>query len=349
MVKDKMAKNKLTKGQRRQVQANHQRRLVSNVVPEQDDSLFAESQSGRVISRFGLQADVLAQEGQVYRCHIRRTVDSLVTGDRVSWRAAKNRPTETVGIIEAVYERQSVLTRPDYYDGIKPIAANIDQVVIVSSVLPALSLNIIDRYLVACASLDIEPLLVVNKIDLLNAEDDAALRQQLALYSKLGYRLLWVSSVNQQGFNELRQVLNGRVSIFAGQSGVGKSSLLNALHVDSLLPIATNTVSAVSGLGQHTTTAARLYFLPDGGEVIDSPGVREFGLWHLDIQQVVRGFIEFAPYVAQCKFRDCSHNNDPGCALRAALERGEIAHSRFTNYHRILDSITSVKNRRDFS
>lgn len=347
-----MAKNKLSKGQRRRVQTNHQRRLLHRQIQLPDDSLFGERQDGRVISRFGLHVDVLAAEGQVVRCHIRRTVASLVAGDRVVWRGAKqtqdNNETRG-GIVEAMYPRHSVLTRPDYYDGVKPIAANIDQVVIVSAVLPALSLNMIDRYLVACASLDIEPLLVVNKIDLLDQAQRQALEQQMGVYRQLGYRLLLLSSNSGQDCSALAQALIGRVSIFAGQSGVGKSSLLNALCAGQQPPIVTNDVSAMSGLGQHTTTTARLYFLPAGGEVIDSPGVREFGLWHLDDQQLLQGFVEFAPYAAQCKYRDCHHSNDPGCAIRAAAESGKIAASRFENYHRIRQSMASVKARKGFS
>lgn len=341
-----MAKNKLSKSQRRRVQANHQRRLTPGQLPEPDDSLFGERQQGRVVSRMGLQADVLSEAGMVFRCHIRRTISSLVAGDLVVWRATKQ-AGENGGIVEAVHPRDSELTRPDYYDGVKPIAANIDQVVIVSAMLPALSLNMIDRYLVACVSLEIEPLIVVNKIDLLDEPDRQELERQMRLYVTLGYRVLLVSGVTQTGKAALEQALTGRISIFAGQSGVGKSSLLNMLQVN--VPVATGSVSAVSGLGQHTTTSARLYFLPSGGEVIDSPGVREFGLWHLKTLQVMQGFVEFSPYVQQCKYRDCHHDNDPGCAVRAAVERGDIAGSRFENYHRILASVAQVKARKGFS
>lgn len=341
-----MAKNKLSKCQQRRVWTNHQRYLTSKA-PEPDDCLFGERQQGRVISRFGLHADILADNDQVYRCHIRRTISSLVAGDRVVWRAA-SQTDETGGIVEAVHPRQSVLTRPDYYDGVKPIAANIDQVAIVSAITPVFSLNILDRYLVACHHLDIESLIVVNKLDLLDSNAQAQLDQQMSLYRDLGYRVLLVSSLQQQSCEALQQALNGRVSIFAGQSGVGKSSLLNALHASQQAPILTQEVSASSQLGQHTTTTAKLYFLPAGGEVIDSPGVREFGLWHLKPQQVIQGFVELFPYVAQCKYRDCRHDQDPGCAIRAALNRGDIASSRFENYHRILDSMAQVKARKGF-
>lgn len=345
-----MSKNKLSKGQQRRVSANHQRRLQQrSEKPEPDDSLFGDASEGVVISRFGMHADVEDQAGEVHRCNIRRTIRSLVTGDRVVWRAANENGGK--GIVEAVHERKTVLTRPDFYDGVKPIAANIDQIMIVSAILPELSLNIIDRYLVASETLGIEPLLVLNKIDLLDSDARAFVDEQMDIYRHIGYRVLMVSSYAQDGLKDLEAALTERVSIFAGQSGVGKSSLLNRLLGLDVAgsEILTNDVSDVSGLGQHTTTASRLYHCPHGGDVIDSPGVREFGLWHLEPEQVTRGFIEFREFLGSCKFRDCKHDTDPGCAIREAVENGLINASRFDNYHRILESMAQVKTRKNFS
>ncbi|MDF7679972.1 small ribosomal subunit biogenesis GTPase RsgA [Enterobacteriaceae bacterium ESL0689] len=346
-----MRKNKLSKGQQRRVKANHQRRLKTPAQQtDDDDNLFAEAGEGVVISRFGMHADIESPDGRIHRCHIRRTISSLVTGDRVVWRAGKeiDDGVDVKGIVEAVHPRSSELTRPDFYDGVKPIAANINQIVIVSAIVPELSLNMIDRYLVACETLHIEPLIVCNKVDLLDEEDLTFVSQQMAIYRNIGYRVLMVSSRIADTLSSLEQALTGRISIFAGQSGVGKSSLLNVLLGLQEDQILTNQVSDNSGLGQHTTTAARLYHFPHGGDVIDSPGVREFGLWHLNAEQITQGFVEFDDYTGQCRYRDCKHGSDPGCALREAVENGDIAESRFENYHRILESMAQVKTRKSF-
>lgn len=270
-----MSKNKLSKGQQRRVKANHQRRLkTTSEKADYDDNLFGEPSEGIVISRFGMHADVESADGTTHRCNIRRTIRSLVTGDRVVWRPGKDAAdgVNVKGIVEAVHERASVLTRPDFYDGVKPIAANIDQIVVVSAILPELSLNIIDRYLVACEAQNIEPLLVLNKIDLLDDDGMAFVNEQMDIYRQIGYPVLMVSSHTQDGLKPLEEALTGRISIFAGQSGVGKSSLLNTLLGLRDEQILTNDVSDVSGLGQHTTTAARLYHFPHGGRCDRLPG-----------------------------------------------------------------------------
>ena len=174
----------------------------------------------------------------------------------------------------------------------------------------------------------------LNKIDLIDDEGLNEIQKILDIYRGLGYQVLLVSSVTGEGIDDLKNVLVDKNNIFVGQSGVGKSTLVNTVLPDA--EILTKEVSENSGLGQHTTTAAKLLHLPAGGDLIDSPGVREFGLWHIPTERITWGFIEFRDYLGGCKFRDCKHLNDPGCLLRAAVEEGKINAERFASYHKIL-------------
>lgn len=329
-------KPKLTHRQRRQVSTNRQKRLSGNDIVENDEQLDT-ARSGTVIGRFGKHADVEESSGVVHKCHIRRTIGSVVVGDKVEFRPGKDLTLSVSGIIELVYDRNSVLTRPDFYDGVKPVAANIDQIIIVSSVIPALSYNIIDRYLVAAEDVQIKPVLLLNKIELLNSEERQGVDRDLHIYRDIGYQVLLTSCKTDEGMDQLKALLTDKISVFVGQSGVGKSSLINRL-----LPGANEIIGDISdnsGLGTHTTTAAKLLHFPDGGDLIDSPGVREFALWHLADEKVTSGFIEFRDYLGGCKFRDCKHLNDPGCLIRDAVEKGEISRQRFDSYHKILSGM----------
>lgn len=342
-------KKKLTQGQSRRVRSNQNKRLdrAKNEV-QWDETLLENAREGLVITRFGQHADVEdPQTGIIHRCNLRRSIQSLVSGDRVVWRPGVEALQGIAGVVEAVHERKSMLTRPDYYDGVKAVAANVDRIVIVSSILPELSLNIIDRYIIAAETIGIKPLIVVNKVDLLTPEQRLDVERKLTQYQNIGYSVRLVSTDTGEGLEDLKVDLKDHVSIFAGQSGVGKSSMVNALMPDVEADI--GDVSTNSGLGQHTTTAARLYHFADGGDLIDSPGVREFGLWHLEPEQITEAFVEFRQYLGGCKFRDCKHGNDPGCIIREAVERGDISRERYNSYHKIIESMSETVANRQFS
>lgn len=335
-------KPKLTKRQTRQVSVNRSKRLSNDAKPtEIEDSQLGEQQSGRVIGRFGKHADVENEAGVVHRCHMRRTIGSVVCGDDVLFRPGKDLSLSISGIIELVQDRKSVLTRPDFYDGVKPVAANIDQIIIVSSVLPSLSLNIIDRYLVAAEDVEITPVILLNKVELLDANELKEVESQLQIYRDIGYQIVYTSCKTLTGLEELSACLKDKISVFVGQSGVGKSSLINAL-----LPEADEVIGDISdnsGLGQHTTTTAKLLHFPAGGDLIDSPGVREFALWHLPVERLTNGFKEFRDYLGGCKFRDCKHGSDPGCIIKAAVDDGNISLQRYQSYHKILLNMDELR------
>ncbi|WP_299494907.1 small ribosomal subunit biogenesis GTPase RsgA [uncultured Shewanella sp.] len=350
-----MSKKKpLSHGQLRRMRTNHKKKLQQHDTAEsptelQDSSLGIE-QPGTIISRFGQHADVETQDGKISRCDIRRNIKSLVTGDKVIVRLSQHvnqgNPTAIVGVVEAVHPRHSQLSRPDFYDGVKIIAANIDQIFIVSSVKPSFTTQIIDRYLVAAEDTGIAPIIILNKIDLISQEEADDIEAALQRYRDIGYPVYKVSSTLNHGVDTLHDLMKNKVSVFVGQSGVGKSSLINAIMPDAEL--VTGDISENSGLGQHTTTTAKLLHIQTGGDLIDSPGVREFALWHLPAERVGWCFIEFRDYLGTCKFRDCKHLNDPGCAITAAYDAGDISNDRYQNYHKIIASLDEQRHARHF-
>ena len=285
---------------------------------------------GRVIAAHGRQYVVELADGTLLPCFPRGKKSEIACGDRVDIM----RTSDDQGVVEAIQPRVSLLYRSNEIRQ-KLIAANVDQLVIVVATEPAFSDELVARALLAAESEEIAPLIVLNKCDL--ADKLPAARQRLATLAGLGYPILELSALNHA--EDLRPWLAGKTSVLVGQSGMGKSTLVNALIPEA--NAATREISQALDSGKHTTTHATLYHLDGNSDLIDSPGLQEFGLGHLDRQEIEIAFREFRPYLGQCRFRDCRNDREPGCALRAAVEAGTIDPGRFASYHRI------VGNRRD--
>ncbi len=269
-------------------------------------------------------------DGGIVLCQTRRKLDTVAVGDQVLFAPVNGGQ----GRIEDILPRRSALLRPAKSGKTRAVAANLDAVFVVFAAAPPCDFLLLDQYLAVCENSDIGVSLVFNKMDL---PEPAYLGQELSIYQNLGYPLYRVSAVAAIGLDSLMQALVGRVSIFTGQSGVGKSSLTNALIPDKQLK--TNAISATTKHGRHTTTAATLYHLEQGGDLIDSPGVAIFGLAALSLQQLAAGYREFQPLLGQCQFNDCRHIQDKGCAIRAAVEQGKISLSRYLRYLKLIEKM----------
>ena len=332
-----MTKRKLTRRQQWRIEKiQEERSLRATKRDSQAEEALTESdlgpeQHGLVITHYGTQVVVESEDGLQQRCHFRSNLGSLVTGDKVVWRAGN-----PLGVVVAVLPRRSALQRPDPHGDMKTVAANIDRIIIVVAPYPEPHANLIDRYLVAANAIDIEPVLLINKIDRIDDSTRDKINYLETTYKALGYQVLMVSTKNGTGLDEFREYLTHYTSVFVGQSGVGKSSLVNALLPESNLRVGD---LSERQQGTHTTTSATLLHFPGGGHLIDSPGIREFGLWHMDEDDVLEGFIEFRPFLGLCKFRDCSHRHEPGCAILRGLEEGNISQTRMDSYRYILRTL----------
>ncbi|SDX89469.1 small ribosomal subunit biogenesis GTPase RsgA [Acinetobacter kyonggiensis] len=349
-------KRRLTEQQQRRIQKQHKTR--------QEELDTSNDLEGLVVQHYGRQLEVQAlsmpdehpikpevksgepepfwkpiEIGSVWRCHTRTNLEALVTGDRVKWQAD---PNTGLGIITAIHPRQSLLTRPDRYHKVKPVAANVSLIVVVFASFPEVAPSLIDRYIVACADAQIPALLVLNKADLIQ-ENDPILKL-MQEYQALGYEVMQCQSTGDaSAVSTLANRLAGETVAFVGQSGVGKSSLINAIVPDAAQK--TNIISENSALGQHTTTSTRLIAFGEGSALIDSPGIREFGLWHLNPDKVQHGFPEIENLLGYCQFRNCTHKHEKQCALRQAAQSGEILQRRLDSYLRLTDEIAEAQQK----
>ncbi len=316
--------------QERIKRASKKQSKPSTLINEQS---LGDEESGRVIAGYGSRLIVEDHELQPVACSSRQNLGTIIVGDRVIWQRIDDRH----GVITAVLPRESFLERPNFHGNTKPVAANIQQIFIMCSPVPAMQTALIDRYLVAVELAEIKPVIVVNKIDLLSDEELKQLKRKMQRYSDINYEVLYVSSNTHNGLKILEQRLENQLSILVGQSGVGKSSTIKALLPD--IEIQIGEISTVSKLGKHTTSASRLYHLSNSGAIIDSPGVRDFGLWHLEKESIANGFIEFQPYLGKCKFSNCTHIIEPSCAILTAMKAQKIARPRWKNYASIFQSL----------
>ncbi|HEY3789216.1 MAG TPA: ribosome small subunit-dependent GTPase A [Urbifossiella sp.] len=330
-------------------------------------SLGGEAIRGRVIRVHGLASVVEADDGRVFRCAIRRLLKSVATDERnavttgdIVWflpadggrgegsgvsggiRLGESKSTEEAiltpsplpvtppgeeGVIERVEPRRGVLTRSSRRRE-QVIVANVDQLVIVMSLAePDLKPHLIDRYLAAAHKGDLKPILCLNKADL---ADPVALQPLIGGYSQMGIPTLLTSARTGTGIPRLRELLKNRATVFSGQSGVGKSSLLNAVQPE--LGLSVKTVSDVNQKGRHTTTYAQLIKLQFGGWVVDTPGVRQLALWDTRPEEVEGYFSDFRPFVPHCAFPDCTHTHESGCAVQEAVAKQQISSRRYHSY-----------------
>ncbi|WP_020393604.1 ribosome small subunit-dependent GTPase A [Thiolinea disciformis] len=285
--------------------------------------------TGRVITRFGAELILETAQGETIRATTRRKLEHIACGDYVAWQTESQGNASVIDILP----RQNVLLRPDMRGKPRAVAANIDVLLVVSSWRPAPNWEMLDRYLIAARHLPTDVIIIMNKADLRAAYSSAEQEAALAEYEQVGYPVYPVQAKTGQGLSALRQAIKGKTAIFAGQSGVGKSSLVSALVPELDLKIG---AIADTGEGRHTTTVASLYHLPEGGALIDSPGVRDFPLLPLSVLDLQAGYPEFQAFMGMCRFNNCTHHHEPGCAIKAAIASHDLPPQRYQRYLTLL-------------
>jgi len=289
------------------------------------DSLLTLPVRGQIVAAFGRQYLVEIANGKVLSCVLRGKKSGAVCGDQVQVKHT----TVGQGVIETISPRNTLIYRSNTIRK-KLIAANITQIIIVISAVPSFDEDLVNRCLVTAENQNIKALIILNKTDLINPT--RAVLPKLSLYQKIGYTLLQLSA--EKDITPLLPYLQGHLNVLVGQSGMGKSTLINALIPDA--DRATAKISNTLDSGRHTTTHAQLYHLDKNTHIIDSPGIQEFGLHHISNTDLAWGFIEFHPYIGRCKFSDCLHINEPNCALGRAVQENKIDPRRLGFYRRLI-------------
>ena len=295
-------------------------KAASKAESELDDE---KEYQGRVITRYGQRQLVEDENGIVFQSVSRQNIGFSVAGDQVLFQKTKHDDA----IVTAIYPRDNELKRQD-----KLIAANIDQLWLVVAIEPHYEFELIDRYLVMAENFNLPIGIIVNKIEL--SSNKSKTENDFLNYQSLGYDAHFLSVKKQINLDFFKEQLVKKSHIFLGQSGVGKSSLINSLIPD--LQLRVNEISSKSKLGKHTTTNTTIYHIPSGGDLIDSPGVREFQLDSLTELEIKSGFKEFRALSDACRFRDCRHINEPNCAVKESLDQGKIDPNRYQSYLNIM-------------
>lgn len=305
---------------------------------------------GRVYKSTGSWYTVHTENGQQIDCRIKgkfrldelKTTNPIAVGDWVNIEMETDTDVET-GIITDILERHNYIIRqsPRKRWQRQIIAANIDQaILLITFSKPRTSLGFIGRFLVTAEMYHIPSILVFNKQDIYRKKDLKKYEEVSVIYEKLGYPCLLISGQTGYQVDQLKELMKDKTSLVSGHSGVGKSTLIN--HICPDLDLATKQVSKYSDKGVHTTTHATMYDLDFGGRIIDTPGIKEFGLVYLEPEEVGHYFREIKPLVPECQFNNCLHKTEPGCAVKAAVENDDIEWERYRNYLSILDEIEQV-------
>lgn len=340
-----MAKRKLSKQQQRRI-ASQQKNKITDDNLQLDES---STQTARVISHHGRQlyAEIENPDKSFHKikCKIRQNLGDIACGDYVIVQQALaadggTKTGEPQNVVVAIKERSNLLVKTGFAGAVKPVAANIGQLVIVTSLIPKPNPYLIDRYLTAAENLPAKAVIIINKIDLLTAEDKAEIDTLTDLYRDIGYRVIGSSIKQEIGLDEIAEALSNTTSILVGLSGVGKSSIVKAILPKEEIRIGETSES--TGEGKHTTTVSALYHLKDNGIIIDSPGVRDFTPINNSIDEITRGFIDIRKFNGACKFSNCSHRNEPGCALKQAVADGQLNAQRFYNYLRLIQEFQEL-------
>ena len=299
---------------------------------------------GKIIKSTGSWYEVELEDGRhvdcrivgKFRLHGQKLTNPVAVGDEVEIELED----EEKGLIKKILPRKNYVVRqsPRKQHNLHLLASNIDQAVVIATVVqPNLKQGFIDRFLLMTEPHDIPVIIVFNKADIYEEEDFMVFEALKDIYESIGYKTILVSAINRVGTDELRAELEGKITLVSGQSGVGKSTLINAIQPD--LELKTVEISDYSGKGQHTTTFAEMFPLDENTYIIDTPGIKTLAFNNLEVLDVAHNFREFFTISSDCKFANCTHRNEPKCAVKEAIENGEISELRYFNYIKILDEI----------